>query len=336
MGMRQRVGRGLEATLGEQRTNRIRSAERRVRRQLSDRLAPPPVPAGPAAATGAGQGAGRPAPVGVRPLGEPNDRQGGWVPSDPFVKFPRPPMSRHDLLRELHRLLVPRTYLEIGVNTGASLQLSRARSVAVDPEFSVRYPLHCDVDLVRAKSDAFFQSPDALAHFQGTPVDLAFIDGMHLSEFAFRDFVNVERHLDLAGVAVIDDVMPRNALEAARVRLTGKWAGDVYKSVEVIARHRPDLLVLMINTSPTGTAIILGADPSSDVLEQAYPSELPYFEAADPQSPPQEYMARTVAVDPEQVLGSPAWPLLVKARESGDSALVQEAMDALRALPRLG
>lgn len=245
-------------------------------------------------------------------------------------------MTRHDLLRGLHEVLLPRTYLEIGVNEGSSLTLSRAKSVGVDPDFVVRRPLHCDLDLVKAKSDDFFARPDALAHFDGVPVDLAFIDGMHLSEYALRDFINVERHLAPTGVAVCDDVLPRNALEAARVRRTGAWAGDVYKMVETVARHRPDLVVLLINTWPTGTAIVVGADPSSEVLQEAYPSEVPYLEAPDPQAPPQEYMSRSAAVDPAVLLVSEAWPLLVAARASGDASLIEQAKDILRATPRLG
>ena len=218
MGVRARLGKGLEATLGKERTDRVRNAERRTRQRLADKLAPLPVesarPAEPAAQAAdvrtPGPGAN------VRRLGEPNDRQGGWIPSDPFVPHPQPTMTRHDLLRGLHEGLAPRTYLEIGVNEGASLSLSRTKSIGVDPDFRVRHPLSCDLDLVKAKSDEFFTRPDALAHFDGVPVDLAFIDGMHLSEFAVRDFINVERHLAPAGVAVFDDILPRNVLEAAR------------------------------------------------------------------------------------------------------------------------
>jgi methyltransferase family protein len=272
----------------------------------------------------------------VRRLGEPNDRQGGWIPSDPFVPHPEPTMTRHNLLRGLHEVLTPRTYLEIGVNEGASLTLSRAKSIGVDPDFRVRHPLRCDLDLVKAKSDEFFTRPDALAHFDGVPVDLAFIDGMHLSEFAVRDFINVERHLAPAGVTVFDDILPRNALEATRIRRTGAWAGDVYKAVQIIARHRPDLLVVLINTWPTGTAIVVGGDPSSDVLQKAYPSEVPCLEAQDPQSPPREYMSRSAAVDPADLLASEAWPLLVAARECGDATLIEKAKDILQSIPTLG
>ena len=133
-------------------------------------------------------------PTNVKPvaLGEPNDRRGGWIPSDPFVPFPAATLSRHDFLRELHQQIQPRTYLEIGVSDGQSLSLSRARSIAIDPEFRVTYPIHCDLDLVRAKSDAFFGRTNPLAHLEGVALEFAFIDGMHLSEFALRDFMNVE------------------------------------------------------------------------------------------------------------------------------------------------
>jgi hypothetical protein len=245
-------------------------------------------------------------------------------------------MTRHDLLRGLHEGLAPRTYLEIGVNEGASLCLSRTKSIGVDPDFRVRSPLSCDLDLVKVKSDEFFTWPDPLAHFDGVPVDLAFIDGMHLSEFAVRDFINVERHLAPAGVTVFDDILPRNVLEASRIRRTGAWAGDVYKAVQVIARNRPDLVVVLINTWPTGTAIVVGGDASSDVLQQAYSSEVPYLEAQDPQSPPQEYMSRSAAVDPADLLASEAWPLLVGARKDGDGTLIEKAKDLLRSIPTLG
>jgi hypothetical protein len=137
-------------------------------------------------------------------------------------------------------------------------------------------------------------------------------------------------------VTVFDDVLPRNALEAARVRRTGAWAGDVFKAVHIIARHRPDLVVVLINTWPTGTAVVVGADSSSTILTDADPSELAYLEAEDPQDPPPDSLSRTAAVDPHQLLTSPAWPLLVAARTSADPGLVREAQEILRAIPRLG
>ncbi|MGZ8742017.1 MAG: class I SAM-dependent methyltransferase, partial [Nocardioides sp.] len=89
-------------------------------------------------------------------------------------------MLRHELLKNLHELLKPRTYFEIGVNYGSSLTLSRTRTVAVDPFYKVTREVQCDVHLVRATSDEFFARKHPLAHFDEPVIDLAFIDGMHL------------------------------------------------------------------------------------------------------------------------------------------------------------
>jgi len=44
--------------------------------------------------------------------------------------------------------------------------------------------------------DDFFERAEPLLTFGGRRVAFSFIDGLHLSEFALRDFVNVERHAD--------------------------------------------------------------------------------------------------------------------------------------------
>ena len=46
-------------------------------------------------------------------------------------------MERHELLAALHAQLQPRNYLEIGIDTGVSLALSRVPSIGIDPAFSV-------------------------------------------------------------------------------------------------------------------------------------------------------------------------------------------------------
>ena len=228
-------------------------------------------------------------------------------------------MSRHELLQGLHEKTRPRTYLEIGIRTGSSMALSRARSIGVDPFFKIDKPIHCDVQLIRATSDDFFAGDDPLAHFDGVPVDLAFIDGMHLSEFALRDFINIEPFMADTGVVVLDDVLPRNGLEAARDRKTEPWTGDVYKVVEILRRRRPDLVVLLVNTAPTGTAVVVGVDQASTILRDAYAEEEPYLLRPDPQTPPQEYLDRSIAIEPDILLESPVWEQLVAIRESGAS-----------------
>jgi hypothetical protein len=326
MGIRSTVGSTLESTIGRERTSRIRRVERRARLALARKLAmenpkrPAPKRAAPPTAKST---ASRPTPATKASM---------WLPSEEFVPHPEPTMSRHDLLLGLHERTRPRTYLEIGVNTGASMALSRARSIGVDPHFKVDKPIHCDVQLVKATSDDFFAGDYPLAHFDGVPVDLAFIDGMHLSEFALRDFINTEPLMADTGVVVFDDMLPRNGLEAARDRKTWSWAGDVYKVAEILRRRRPDLTVLLVNTAPTGTAVVLGVDQASMILKDTYGVEEEYLLRLDPQTPPQEYMDRSIAIQPDVLLASPVWEKLVACRESGGSADLGALWDELGSL----
>src|SRR5215216_1667820 len=112
-------------------------------------------------------------------------------------------------LDQVHAKLRPETYLEIGVRNGTSLALSRARTVAIDPAYSITDEISCDLRLFRTSSDEYFNRAVPLAPTGGRPFDLAFIDGLHLFEFAFRDFVHAEQYSSPGGVIVFDDVLPR-------------------------------------------------------------------------------------------------------------------------------
>src|SRR5688500_4063948 len=323
MGFRSTVGSMLESTIGRERTNTIRKAERKARNTLAQRLATQP-PKRPAAKPTAKKAAPKPPPAAAT--------RSGWQPSDPFAPHPEPRMSRHEFLEGLHEKTRPRTYLEIGIRTGTSLALSRSRSIAVDPRFVIDKPIHCDVQVVKATSDDFFAGDAPLAHFDGVPVDLAFIDGMHLSEFALRDFINIEPWMADTGVIVFDDVLPRNALEAARERKTLSWAGDVYKVVEILRRRRPDLVVLLVNTANTGTAVVVGFNQASTALKDGHAEEEDYLLQPDPQTLPQEYLDRSIAVEPDILLESPVWERLVASREPGSSADLSPLWAELRGL----
>ena len=307
MGIRSTVGSMLESTIGHERTNTIRKTERKARNALAKRLATEP-PKRPAAKHTAKKAASKPPAPPAKPR---------WQPSDPFAPHPEPRMSRHEFLEGLHEKTRPRTYLEIGIRTGTSLALSRTRSIAVDPSFKIDKPIHCDIQVVKATSDSFFAGDAPLAHFDGVPVDLAFIDGMHLSEFALRDFINIEPWMADSGVVVFDDVLPRNALEAARDRKTESWTGDVYKVLEILRRRRPDLVVLLVNTAPTGTALVVGVDQASTIVKDAFPEEEQDLQRPDPQTPPQEYLDRSIAIEPDILLESPMWEQLVAVRDHG-------------------
>jgi hypothetical protein len=222
-----------------------------------------------------------------------------------------------DFLGRLHEVLEPATYLEIGIRRGDSLALARGAAAGVDPAYNLKVELPKTTALFRQTSDEYFGRREPLAAFGGRPLELAFIDGMHLCEFALRDFVGVERLSRWTGVAVFDDIFPADAEMAARDRRTKMWTGDVYKILGILARHRPDLVLLRVDTRPTGLLLVLGLDPMSPVLMDRYDRILADAVVRDPQDVPRDVLEREGALEPERVLESGVWELLRSARANG-------------------
>src|SRR5215217_6449108 len=180
------------------------------------------------------------------------------------------PVEYLDFLKGLHEAVRPRAYLEIGLRHGDSLALAGCPALGVDPAFNLRVELGDDVQLLRETSDEFFARPKPLKPLGSQKPDLAFIDGMHLAEFALRDFIGVERLSPWTGVAIFDDILPRTVEEANRDRRTRAWTGDVYKVLGMLARNRPDLTCLRVGTQPTGLLLVIGLDPANRVLSARY------------------------------------------------------------------
>lgn len=223
-------------------------------------------------------------------------------------------LTRHEFLAALMKKVRPRTYLEIGTRFGDSLRLSRVPSIAIDPGFVIKNEVATDVQLVRATSDEFFAREDPLARLPRPVIDYAFIDGMHLADFALRDFMNVERWTEPGSVIVLDDMLSRNVAEAARDRYTGPWTGDVFKALAALRELRPDLITLEVNTDGSGVAIVLLPDASSRVLHENYDRLVAEMVTPDPQHVPAAVLDRTYAVDPETIVNSPIWDQLVHLR----------------------
>lgn len=223
-------------------------------------------------------------------------------------------MNRHEFLATLHRQLKPRTYLETGVNLGQSLTLSRCPSIGIDPEFTVNRELQADIHLARTTSDEFFARKAPLAHLPMDTLDLAFIDGMHLSEYALRDYLAVERFTETTSVVVFDDMLPRSIDEAARRRHTNAWTGDVYKAAQALRDLCPEVVVIEVDTTPTGVVVVLLPDSRRDGKLAGYDDWLDIAMALDPQDVPQELLTRSRAVDPSRLLASEGWQALVALR----------------------
>src|SRR4051794_9957173 len=110
-------------------------------------------------------------------------------------------LYRHFLAR-VHELLRPGQYLEIGVRSRDSPALPPCPVLGIDPYYAITAELHNAVHLFRTTSDEYFSRPDPLAPTGGERFDLSFIDGLHLFEFAFRDFINAERYSSAGGVII--------------------------------------------------------------------------------------------------------------------------------------
>jgi Glycosyl transferase family 2/Methyltransferase domain len=199
--------------------------------------------------------------------------------------------SSHEILARLHRELEPAHYLEIGVRHGASLVLARGPAIGVDPAPALDWDLPPATRVVPLTSDEFFaELPNEITF------DLCFIDGMHLFEYALRDFMNFERHAAPGAVAVIDDIFPNHPAQAERARRTRAWTGDVWQLAKVLQQHRPDLFLLPLDAAPAGLLLVAGLDPANRVLWDSYNTIV--RAVWDGGGPPQSVIERQGAVDP--------------------------------------
>jgi len=223
-------------------------------------------------------------------------------------------------LSSVHQLVKPEHYLEIGIRNGTSLVLSTCRSVGIDPAYSLTAELNTHVTLFRTTSDEYFSRPSTLAVTDGEPFDLTFIDGMHLFEFALRDFINTERNSRRTSVIVFDDVLPRTVDEAARERHTNAWTGDVYPIIDVLAQYRPDVATILVDTEPTGLFLVVGLDPASTVLADNYEEIMREYRHADPQPVPEALLNRVGVQSPQRVLDAQFWKVLAEERTNAAGA----------------
>jgi len=175
-----------------------------------------------------------------------SDAEGNGVPGSPEEEATAGKTIYLQVLERLHRELAPSSYLEIGVRHGISLSLARCPALGADPNQEVNRELPETTEVVCLTSDEFFKD-----RATNVSPDLTFIDGMHLSKYSLRDFMNVERCSPPGAVVVFVDVFPNHPLQANRVRASQVWTGDVWRVADILTRLRSDFL-LPIDTAPTG------------------------------------------------------------------------------------
>jgi hypothetical protein len=185
------------------------------------------------------------------------------------------------VLGDIHKMLRPKAYFEIGTNSGNSLALAECGSVAVDPQFAL-----VDSNIMKRKSfcylfqmtsdDFFFQYTPR--HLFGRPIDLAFLDGMHRCEYLLRDFANTERNCASNSIIAMHDCLPVEVPMADRAfsrppiepRRAGWWTGDVWRTLLALKKWRPDLSIYAFDAPPTGLVLITDLGPDSTVIGENY------------------------------------------------------------------
>ncbi len=191
-------------------------------------------------------------------------------------------VDHYEVLARIHSFVKPRTYVEIGIRKGLSFALAKtaAVSVGIDPAPDLQITPQPGARIFQMTSDAFFAQHNLAEELGRNPVDLAFIDGMHLFEFALRDFANLERFCAPTSTILVHDCYPLDQVTAARERTTQVWSGDVWKLIICLKKYRPDLRIRTVDVPPTGLAIIRGLDRRSTILtsrlDSLYREFVPY------------------------------------------------------------
>lgn len=200
------------------------------------------------------------------------DGDPGYPLMELLARLRMPGPSYLDNLRTIHNRLQPRTYVEIGVASGRSIVLAgpTTRAIGIDPEPDIGVPLPATATIFRQTSDEFFAAHDLRDVLGDLPLDLAFIDGMHLFEFALRDFINLEKYCHAGARILFDDCWPLDRHSAARDRKSQFWNGDVWRILPALRKYRPDLRIDTIATIPAGLCVVRGLDPDSRVLAENY------------------------------------------------------------------
>ena len=175
-------------------------------------------------------------------------------------------MNYVQFLRRIHESYAFEWYIEIGCRDGRILNMAQGKTIGVDPAFRLKQSIlgqKPQLHLFQETSDAFFAANRL--EVLGAQPTVAFVDGMHLFEYALRDILNIEAYADPNGVIFVHDCCPFNVDMTTRdlEALPGFWTGDVWKLIPILSKYRPDLTISVLDARPTGLLAITGLKPGA-------------------------------------------------------------------------
>ena len=175
-------------------------------------------------------------------------------------------------LTDIHQLLKPAHYLQLGVDRGDAL-----RSVGLETRcIVVANGAKLDLDVVEPDefypmaSKAFFNHHQVRELFGGAAVDLALLRGPSSYESLLEEFIELERSVGARTVICVEGTYPVEGKSAHRRRRTDYWVGDRWKLVAILKAYRPDLYIQTLPAAPSGLTLITGMDPESTVLTERF------------------------------------------------------------------
>jgi len=129
-----------------------------------------------------------------------------------WTSFP----TRIQIIQKIINLKKFKSYLEIGCyNDDVFSNIIIDDKTGVDPVSGGN---------IRETSDNFFKK-------NNRKFDLIFIDGLHHYDQVKKDIENSIFFLNVNGIIVIHDCMPRSFIEQAVPQSKGTWTGDVWKNI---------------------------------------------------------------------------------------------------------
>jgi hypothetical protein len=129
-----------------------------------------------------------------------------------WTSFP----TRIQIIQKIINLKKFKSYLEIGCyNDNVFSNIIIDDKTGVDPVSGGN---------IRETSDNFFKK-------NNRKFDLIFIDGLHHYDQVKKDIENSIFFLNVNGIIVIHDCMPRSFIEQAVPQSKGTWTGDVWKNI---------------------------------------------------------------------------------------------------------